>query len=83
MIYVFTVSSNFVKNKTRLDLGLLLSRYLGDHFGTLICKTPGDILPRKRFYDNQGDKSEINFYAKLEQPFNDRINGFIDFSIVM
>ena len=77
--YVFTVSSNFVKNKTRLDLGLLLSRYLGDHFGTLIwAQTPGDILPRKRFYDNQGDKKEINFYAKLEQPFNDRINGFID-----
>ena len=58
MIIMFLqLAANYVKNKTRLDLGLLLSRYLGDHFGTLIwAQTPGDILPRKRFYDNQGDK---------------------------
>ena len=77
--YVFTASTNYLKNKTRLDFGLLLSRYIGDHFGTLLwAQRPGDILPRKRFYDNQGDKKELNFYLKLEQPLNDKITGFID-----
>ena len=77
--YVFTASTNYLKNKTRLDFGLLLSRYIGDHFGTLLwAQRPGDILPSKRFYDNQGDKKELNFYLKLEQPLNDKITGFID-----
>ena len=77
--YVFTASTNYLKNKTRLDFGLLFSRYIGDHFGTLLwAQRPGDILPRKRFYDNQGDKKELNFYLKLEQPLNDKITGFID-----
>ena len=77
--YVFTASTNYLKNKTRLDFGLLLSRYIGDHFGTLLwAQRPGDILPRKRFYDNQGDKKELNFYLKLEQPLNHKITGFID-----
>ena len=77
--YVFTASTNYLRNKTRLDFGLLLSRYIGDHFGTLLwAQRPGDILPRKRFYDNQGDKKELNFYLKLEQPLNDKITGFID-----
>ena len=77
--YVFTASTNYLKNKTRLDFGLLLSRYIGDHFGTLLwAQRPGNILPRNRFYDNQGDKKELNFYLKLEQPLNDKITGFID-----
>jgi len=77
--YVFTTSVNYIKNKTRLDFGLLLSRYLGDHFGTLFwAQRPADILPRKRFYENRGDKKEINFYVKLEQPFNNQITGFVD-----
>ena len=77
--YVFTASTNYLKNKTRLDFGLLLSRYIGDHFGTLLwAQRPGDILPRKRFYDNKGDKKELNFYLKLEQPLYDKITGFID-----
>ena len=77
--YVFTASTNYLKNKTRLDFGLLLSRYIGDHFGTLLwAQRPGNILPRNRFYDNQGDKKELNFYLKLEQPLNGKITGFID-----
>ena len=77
--YVFTASTNYLKNKTRLDFGLLLSRYIGDHFGTLLwAQRPGNILPRNRFYDNQGDKKELNFYLKLEKPLNDKITGFID-----
>jgi len=77
--YVFTASANYIKDKTRLDVGVLFSRYVGDHFGTLLwAQSPGDILPRKRFYDNRGDKKEINIYVKLEQPLNDQITGFVD-----
>ena len=78
--YVMTLSANYFKNKTRLDFGMLFSRYIGDHFGTLIWgQNLGEVLPRNRFYENQGDKKEINFFVKIQQPINERINSFIDF----
>ena len=77
--YVLTASANYINNKTQLDLGILLSKYIGDHFGTILwAQTSGDILPRKRFYENQGNKKEINLYAKLEQVLSNQITGFID-----
>ena len=77
--YVLTATANYINNKTQLDLGILLSKYIGDHFGTILwAQTSGDILPRKRFYENQGNKKEINLYAKLEQVLSNQINGFID-----
>ena len=77
--YVLTASANYTKGQTRIDLGVLFSRYIGDHFGTILwAQNSGDILPRKRFYENQGDKKEINIYAKLEQPVTDQITGFVD-----
>ncbi len=78
--YVMTLSANYFKNKTRLDFGMLFSKYIGDHFGTLIWgQNLGEVLPRNRFYENQGDKKEINFFVKIQQPINERINSFIDF----
>jgi iron complex outermembrane receptor protein len=78
--YVMTLSASYLKNKTRLDFGMLFSRYIGDHFGTLIwAQNAGDILPRRRFYENQGDKKEINIFAKIEQPINKKLTSFIDF----
>jgi len=77
--YVIIASANYIKGQTRLDMGILLSRYIGDHFGTLLwAQNSGDVLPRKKFYENQGGKKEINIYAKLEQPLTDQITGFID-----
>ena len=78
--YVITLSANYLKNETRLDFGMLFSRYIGDHFGTLIwAQNVGDILPRSRFYENQGDKREINIFAKIEQPITEKLVSFIDF----
>jgi iron complex outermembrane receptor protein len=77
--YVLTFSTNYIKNQTHVDMGVLFSRYIGDHFGTILwAQNPGDVLPRSRFYENQGDKKEINIYAKIEQPLTDQITGFID-----
>ena len=77
--YVLTASANYIKGKTRIDMGVLFSKYIGDHFGTIIwAQNTGDILPKKRFYENQGDKKEINIYAKLEQPITDQVTGFVD-----
>tara|TARA_B100001057_G_scaffold462124_1_gene514792 strand:+ start:8682 stop:10862 length:2181 start_codon:yes stop_codon:yes gene_type:complete len=77
--YVSTLSLNYLKNKTRLDFGILYSKYIGDHFGTLVwAQYAGDVSPRKRFYENKGDKRELNFFVKLEQPLTNKITGFID-----
>lgn len=77
--YVLTTSANYIKGQTRIDMGVLFSRYIGDHFGTILwAQNSGDVLPRKRFYENKGDKKEINIYAKLEQSLTDQITGFID-----
>jgi iron complex outermembrane receptor protein len=77
--YVFTASANYAKEKKRLDFGMLISSYSGDHFGTLVwAKNTGDILPRNRFYENQGYKKVINLFAKIEQPLTDQITSFLD-----
>ena len=77
--FVLTASANYSKGRTLITTGVMISRYIGDHFGTILwAQNSGDVLPRKRFYENQGDKKETNIYAKIEQPLTNQITGFID-----
>tara|TARA_B100000686_G_scaffold345249_1_gene429493 strand:+ start:18007 stop:20187 length:2181 start_codon:yes stop_codon:yes gene_type:complete len=77
--YVFTGNANYLNGNIRIDIGILFSRYIGDHFGTLIwAQHSGNILPRKRVYENKGEKKEKNFYIKFEKPITSQIKGFLD-----
>ena len=57
--YVGTLSVNHNNSKATLNFGLLASRYIGDHFGTLIWgEQLNNVSPRHRFYENVGRKTK-------------------------
>ncbi|MEK9612616.1 MAG: TonB-dependent receptor [Flavobacteriaceae bacterium] len=80
--YVLTLGLNYEKEKMQLNLGGLYSRYIGDHFGSLIWgQTIGETQPNHRFYENQGVKTEASFFAKLTQNLTERLTGFVDLQL--
>ena len=77
--YVGTLSVNHNSSKATLNFGLLASRYIGDHFGTLIWgEQLRNVSPRHRFYENVGRKNEASAFAKGTCDFNTQWSGYLD-----
>ncbi len=77
--YVGTLSVNHNSSKASLNFGLLASRYIGDHFGTLIWgEQLRNVSPRHRFYENVGRKNEASAFAKGTYDFNTQWSGYLD-----
>ena len=77
--YVATFSLNTQKGNTALNFGTMFSSYIGDHYGELIfAANASAVLPRDRFYENQGKKTEGNLFAKVNHQFNDLFSGYLD-----
>ena len=77
--YVATFSLNSQKGSTAVNFGGMVSSYIGDHYGELIFATNASAgLPRDRFYENQGKKTEGNLYAKINHQFNDLFSAYLD-----
>lgn len=71
-----TFSLNYKNKNTDVVFGGAANRYLGKHFGTV--KWTQFYTPNaNRFYDNYGNKDDVNFYAKASQTFR-KINFFAD-----
>lgn len=71
-----TFSLNYKKNKTDVLFGGAANRYLGSHYGKVIW-TQFYVPASNRYYDNYGNKDDVNFYAKASQSFG-KINVFAD-----
>lgn len=71
-----TFSLNYKNNKTDILFGGAANRYLGQHFGT-VKWTQFYVPGPNRYYDNYGNKDDVNFYAKASQTFG-KINIFAD-----
>ena len=71
-----TFSLNYKNNKTDILFGGGANRYLGKHFGTVIW-TQFYVPDSNRYYDNYGNKDDVNFYAKVSQTFG-KVNFFAD-----
>ena len=70
---------NHNNSKATLNFGLLASRYIGDHFGTLIWgEQINNVSPRHRFYENVGRKNEASAFAKGTYDFNTQWSGYLD-----
>ena len=64
--YVANLMAAFEKGTQKLNLGFSYSSYVGNHFGTLIwAQNAGEVLPNHRFYENKGEKTDTNVFAKL------------------
>jgi iron complex outermembrane receptor protein len=65
-----------------LKMGGAVSRYLGDHYGTVeevISEVFAVYLPPNyRYYLNRGEKSDANIFAKMQYALLPKLNGFLD-----
>lgn len=71
-----TFSLNYQKSNTDILMGGAVNRYLGKHFGEVIWTqyfTPNT----NRYYNNFGNKDDVNFYTKASQQFG-KLNLFAD-----
>ncbi len=71
-----TFSLNYKSPKTDILIGGAANRYLGDHFGEVVW-TQYYIPNTNRYYDDIGNKDDINFYAKASQQI-EKFNLFAD-----
>ena len=71
-----TFSLNYKMNETDILIGGAANRYLGDHFGEVVW-TQFYRPSANRYYDNIGNKDDVNFYAKASQQIGE-LNVFAD-----
>ena len=69
-------SLNYKTPKTDVMLGGAANRYLGDHFGEVVW-TQYYVPAANRYYNNIGNKDDVNVYAKASQQFG-KLNVFAD-----
>jgi iron complex outermembrane receptor protein len=71
-----TFSLNYKSNKTDILFGGAANRYLGKHYGEVIW-TQFYVPAPNLYYNNYGNKDDVNFYAKASQTVG-KINFFGD-----
>jgi iron complex outermembrane receptor protein len=71
-----TFSLNYKTAKTDILIGGAANRYLGDHFGEVVW-TQYYVPNANRYYNNIGNKDDVNFYAKASQQVG-KLNVFAD-----
>jgi iron complex outermembrane receptor protein len=68
--------------RLQLILGGGVNRYLGDHYGTLASVNGDFEVPRgHRYYENVGDKKDLNAFCKLQYGFTNELHGFMDLQL--
>lgn len=71
-----TFSLNYKANSTDILLGGAANRYLGKHFGEIVW-TQYYIPNANRYYNNFGNKDDVNFYIKASQQYG-KLSFFAD-----
>jgi iron complex outermembrane receptor protein len=71
-----TFSLNYKNNKTDILFGGATNRYLGKHFGEVVW-TQYYVPSTNRYYNNYGNKDDVNFYTKVSQTLG-KINLYAD-----
>ena len=72
-----TFSLNYKTAKTDLLFGGAANRYLGLHYGEVVW-TQNYIPNPNRYYDNYGNKDDVNFYTKASYNVTNKLNLFAD-----
>mgnify|MGYP006345703579 FL=1 len=71
-----TFSLNYKTEKTDVIIGGAANKYQGKHFGEVVW-TQYYIPTANKYYDNFGNKNDVNFYSKASQQIG-KINVFAD-----
>ena len=77
--YGFTSSLNQTRGRWEHSLGLAANVYEGGHYGEVIwARVLGDADIRKRYYENDALKKEMNAYLRSTYQFEKNLTGFMD-----
>ncbi|NER16992.1 TonB-dependent receptor [Spongiivirga citrea] len=77
--YALVYSLNYNTEGLTANFGGSFTRYDGDHFGEVISDTfPSPLPTGSQYYFSNGDKRDINIYAKAEYNINDALLAFGD-----
>lgn len=71
-----TFSLNYKTEKTDVIIGGATNKYQGKHFGEVVW-TQFYIPTTNKYYNNFGNKNDVNFYSKASQQIG-KINIFVD-----
>ncbi|MFV1885335.1 MAG: TonB-dependent receptor [Balneola sp.] len=75
-------STKYNSHNWDLTVGGGIHQYDGGHFGEVIwARFAGDSETEERYYDNDGDKLDMNLYAKFNYELTDAINVYADAQI--
>jgi iron complex outermembrane receptor protein len=81
--YVFNASANYKNNNgVNTTFGGSYSTYSGDHFGEIIwAQYASDSQIRDRYYNGNGKKTDLSFFAKGTYRASDKISLFADLQL--
>lgn len=77
-------STNYRSDNQRLEItiGGAANRYLGDHFGTVLPVDGNFEVPNNhRYYDNDGNKTDVNIFTKTQYGLTPKLHGFLDLQL--
>ena len=72
-----TASLNYNSRNTNFQIGGAANRYLGKHYGEVV-NTQYYVPGPNRYYDNFGNKEDVNVYGKISQEVMSKLNVFAD-----
>ena len=77
--YVINANVNYKDDSLNALVGTSYSSYSGDHFGEIIwAQFASDSEIRDRYYNGNGKKTDLSFFAKGTFRINDKISLFAD-----
>ena len=72
-----TATLNYKNQKTNFQIGGAANRYLGKHYGEVTWSQYA-IPENYRYYDNFGNKDDVNVYGKISQELINKLSIFAD-----
>ena len=80
--YVLNMNANFKNNDINLTFGSSYSFYNGDHFGEIIwAEFASTSEIRDRYYDGNGQKTDLNLFSKATYRLNEKISLYGDLQL--
>ncbi len=82
--YGMVYSLKYNITRINITLGGGYNKYDGDHFGEIIwAEYANGSEIRDRYYDNNGLKTDLNNYLKVEYNFSEKVASFVDLQVRM
>ncbi|WP_460220670.1 TonB-dependent receptor [Psychroserpens sp. MEBiC05023] len=80
--YVLNANANYKNTEVNLTFGSSYSFYDGDHFGEIIwSEFASNSEIRDRYYEGNGQKSDLSFFTKATYRLNDNLSFYGDLQL--